>query len=307
MIRNSYHSHSSSNNTVLVERLLLRLAKKWVAGNNVEDALVAAKAANLKGQNAILNYLGESYTEDEKVNQTLEEYYNLLEILRLRKIEGCISVKPSQLGLSIKYDLCLKNLKVLAERAMQFGRFMWIDMESTEFTDDTLAIYLELLEHYCKYTGVAIQSSLRRSASDLLHLIEVGGNVRLVKGAYHENEQNAFQSNADITTNYLRLLKMMFQVDKKGNDTFIFAVATHDSNAIRYAIELWKSSKVGIGDFEFQFLKGIRDELKKDLIQRGFKVAEYIPYGKEWVGYSIRRLRERKRNIFLLARSLVDS
>jgi proline dehydrogenase len=232
----------------------------------------------------------------------------------LSQIEGCISVKPSQLGLSVSYELCLKNLGALTKRAIEFGRFIWIDMESSKYTDDTLMMYLELIGHHHDI-GVVLQSALRRSASDLLHLIEVGGKVRLVKGAYHENEQIAFASHEEVNANYIKLLDILFnrnyKVEKrllnKESEDLKFAVATHDSKLIEHTIGLWKTSKIGIKNFEFEFLKGIRDELKRDLVEGGFRVAEYIPYGDEWLPYSVRRLRERKRNIFLLARSLVQS
>jgi proline dehydrogenase len=280
----------------------------------MEDALIAAKNCNMKGQKAILNYLGEDLTEEERINRTIKEYSNLLERLYLSQIEGCISVKPSQLGLSVSYELCLKNLRALTKRAIEFGRFIWIDMESSKYTDDTLMMYLELIGHHHDI-GVVLQSALRRSASDLLHLIEVGGKVRLVKGAYRENEQIAFASHDEVNANYIKLLDTLFnrnyKVEKrllnKESEDLKFAVATHDSKLIEYTIGLWKTSKIGIKNFEFEFLKGIRDELKRDLVEEGFRVAEYIPYGDEWLPYSGRRLRERKRNIFLLARSLVQS
>jgi len=186
-------------------------------------------------------------------------------------------------------------------------------MESSKYTDDTLVIYLELINYY-NDMGVVLQSTLRRSASDLLHLVEVGGKVRLVKEAYQENEQIAFHSNEKVNANYRKLLEMLFrhnhhQLKNKEVDdnTLMFAIATHDSQLIEYTIELWKNSKIGIKNFEFQFLRGIRDEMRKDLVEKGFRIVEYISYGREWLHYSIRRLRERKRNIFLLARSLVQS
>jgi proline dehydrogenase len=140
----NHHSHDY----LLMERLLLILAKKWAAGDDMGDALIAAKSCNMKGQKAILNCLGEDYTDEERINQTIKEYSTLLERLYLSKVEGCISIKPSQLGLSICYDLCLKNLKTLAARAKEFRRFVWIDMESSKYTDDTLVIYLELINYY---------------------------------------------------------------------------------------------------------------------------------------------------------------
>ena len=303
------------NSYLLMERLLLRLVKKWAAGVDMEDALLAAKSCNIKGQKAILNCLGEDYTEEERINQTVKEYSTLLERLYSDEIEGCISIKLSQLGLSLSYDLCLKNLKVITARAKDFGIFIWIDMESSKYTDYTLAIYLELVNSY-KNIGVVLQSTLRRSASDLLHLLEVDSKVRLVKGAYQENEEIAFHSSAQINANYIKLSEILFGDSSHSyhlknttvdNNTLMFAIATHDSRLIECAIELWKKSRIGIKNFEFQFLRGIHDELKSDLAGKGFRIAEYIPYGREYLHYSIRRLRERKRNIFLLAHSLVQS
>jgi proline dehydrogenase len=183
-------------------------------------------------------------------------------------------------------------------------------MESSKYTDDTLMLYLELFAHYPEI-GVVLQSALRRSASDLLHLMEVGAKVRLVKGAYHENEQIAFVHHEEINANYIKLLEMLFSRNYMNNNEvdngLKFAVATHDSKLIEYAIKLSKTAKIGIKNFEFEFLKGIRDELKSELVEEVFRVAEYIPYGDEWLPYSVRRLSERKRNLFLLARSLVQS
>src|SRR5919202_70735 len=295
-----------------MERLLTRLVKKWAAGQDMEDALIAAKSCNMKGQKAILNYLGEDNTEEEKINRTTKEYSDLLERLHTEQIDGCISVKPSQLGLCISYELCLKNLKAIINRAMEFRIFVWIDMESSKYTDNTLMLYLELFARYSEI-GVVLQSALRRSASDLLHLMEVNAKVRLVKGAYHENEGIAFVHHEEINANYIKLLEMLFSRNyhytnnNRINNTLKFAVATHDSKLIEYAIKLSKTAKIGITNFEFEFLRGIRDELKRNLVEEGFRVAEYIPYGDEWLPYSVRRLRERKRNLFLLARSLVQS
>jgi proline dehydrogenase len=288
--------------------------KKWAAGQDMKDALIVAKECNMKGQRAILNYLGEEYIEEERINRTTEEYSNLLDQLHAHQIDGCISIKPSQLGLCVSYELCLKNLRVLINRALKSSVFVWIDMESSKYTDDTLKLYLELFS-YDPQIGIVIQSTLRRSASDLLHLFEVSGSkVRLVKGAYHENEQIAFVHHEEVNANYIKLLEMLFNrnyiinnnngVD---NNTLQFAVATHDSKLIEHAIMLSKSSKIHIRNFEFEFLKGIRDELKRKLVKEGFRVAEYIPYGDEWLPYSVRRLRERKRNLLLLAHSLVQS
>jgi proline dehydrogenase len=143
--------------------------------------------------------------------------------------------------------------------------------------------------------GIAVQSYLRRSASDLLHIIECGGKIRLVKGAYHESEEHSFTANEEVNANYLKLMKMLFESKN------YFAIATHNSSLIEEAISMGKNTK-----FEFQMLKGIRDELKLELVTKGFAVAEYIPYGNQWLPYSVRRIMERKRNLLLLARSLIQ-
>ena len=297
--------------------MLLSLAKKWSAGAEINDVLAAAKNCNSKGHEAILNCLGEDYTEEEKINLSVREYCTLLQRLNAEKIEGSISVKLSQVGLSLGYDLCLKKMKTMVAMAKELGIFIWIDMESSKYTDSILAVYLILINYY-KNIGVVLQSTLRRSASDLLHLLELEGKVRLVKGAYRENEKLAFRSNSQVNANYKKLLRILFgQVspcndlknsthDNNSNNSLMFAIATHDSKLIEYGIELWKTSRIARKNFQFQFLRGIRDELKKHLTEEGFRTAEYIPYGREYLHYSLRRLRERKRNIFLLARSLLQ-
>lgn len=297
-------SQSHKGTTTLLERLLLKVARKWVSGNTYNDALSSSISSNNKGIHAILNFLGEDDTNKRSIEQTVKEYLLLLDLLHSNFIKGCISVKPTQVGLRIDYDTCLYNFRQIAEKAKSLNSFMWIDIESIQFVEDTIAIYLELLKDY-KQTGVALQSYLKRSSSDLLHLLEQGANVRLVKGAYREGENVAFQSMQKINSNFSKLMKMLFDHNnKRGN---IFAIATHDSRLIDEALGLSTKYDTDKNQLEFQMLMGIHDDLKKILIDRGFKVCEYIPYGSRWLPYSIRRIRERKRNILLLARSLISS
>jgi proline dehydrogenase len=277
-----------------MERLIFRVAKKWVAGYGADEAVSAALDSNMRGLSAILNFLGEYTTDSKVVDQTVNEYLLLMDLMHSKKVRGCISVKPSQLGLAIDYGMCLQNFVKLSTRARKLEQFLWIDMESAKFTEDTIAIYLEVYKQN-DMVGVAIQSYLRRSGSDILHLIEHGGKVRLVKGAYHEIEKYAFSTKEEVDANYVNLMKILI-----GAGTY-FAIATHDSNMIEQAIGLSNNAR-----FEIQLLMGIRDELKVDLVKRNFAVAEYIPYGSQWLPYSVRRIRERKRNLLLLARSLIQ-
>ncbi|MFL6509629.1 MAG: proline dehydrogenase family protein [Nitrososphaera sp.] len=284
---------SQNYDTSLIERLLYRLAKRWVAGYSANEAMGTALDANRHGMSAILNFLGEDIRDSKLVDITVSQYLLLMDLMNSKKVHGCVSVKPTQIGLTIDYDTCLQNFRRLAAKAREVGQFIWLDMESVKSTEDTIAIYLDLYKQY-NMIGVAVQSYLRRSASDLLHIIEYGGKVRLVKGAYHESKEHIFVTNEEVNANYLKLMLMLFESNN------YFAIATHDSSLIAEATRMGKNTS-----FEFQMLKGIRDELKIDLITMGFAVAEYIPYGNQWLPYSVRRIMERKRNLLLLARSLI--
>ena len=269
----------------------------WIAGDTMDDALKSARQANENGMSAILNKLGEHMTSKQKVDQTVSDYLTLVSNLRKSKITGGLSIKPTQVGLAISSKECLGNLDTIIEKALQFQSFVWIDMESSEFTDDTLKIYLSLFEKY-ERLGVVIQANLKRAQSDLDMLLKKGAKIRLVKGAYHENSKNAYRTRHAVDENYRKLMRVLFE---QGNE---FAIATHDSKLIDLAINLSKKHE---RKFEFQMLKGIRDELKPILVKSGFAVSEYIPYGTNWLPYSIRRLKERKRNILLLGSSFIHS
>ena len=298
----SYQSPNS--HSTLLEKFLFKIARKWISGNTYEDALSSARISNGKGISAILNFLGEDTTDKKVIQQTVKEYIMLLDLLENASIDGCISIKPTQVGLRIGVDSCLFNLRQIARKARSLNKFMWLDIESYPFVEDTISIYLNLIKDY-KGIGVAIQSYLKRSSSDLLHLLEQDANIRLVKGAYSENEEIAFRSTDKINSNFSELMTMIFsRVDKNRS---IFAIATHDPRLINEAIELSRKFDTDRRKFEFQLLKGINDEMKVSLVNQGFRVYEYIPYGNHWLPYSVRRIKERKRNILLLARSLIQS
>ena len=283
--------------STLIEKILFKVAKQWIAGDTMDDALKSAREANEHGMNAILNQLGEHFTSNVQVSHAVSDYFTLVSNLRRSKISGGLSIKPTQVGLSISVKECLENLDTIIEIALQSQSFVWIDMESSEHTDNTLKIYQDLFEKY-ERLGVAIQANLKRTQNDLEMLLKKGSKIRLVKGAYRESAKNAYKTRYEVDRNYNKLMQTLFE---QGNE---FAIATHDSKLIDRAIDLSKRYE---RKFEFQMLKGIRDELKPILIKSGFLVSEYIPYGTNWLPYSIRRLRERKRNILLLGSSFLHS
>jgi len=296
-------SHSPEYDPILLERMLFKISKRWIAGYSNTDAIAEARKSNQNGMSAIINYLGEANTERSQIDNSVSEYFTLLDLLKAKNVSGSISVKPTQIGLSVGYDICLENFTKISEKAKQSGHFMWIDIESSKFVEDTLSIYLEILRKN-RDTGVAIQSYLRRSHSDLLHLMENSTNLRIVKGAYSEEKNEAYQSNNEITQNFSRLMKLVF---KESSYKGIVAIATHDSKLVDEALALSTKGSERMKNLQFQLLKGVRDELKQQLVKKGYEVLEYMPYGEKWLQYSLRRIRERKRNIFLLARSLIQS
>ena len=296
-------SHSPEYDPILLERMLFKISKRWIAGYSNTDAIAEARKSNQNGMSAIINYLGEANIERSQIDNSVSEYFTLLDLLKAKNVSGSISVKPTQIGLSVGYDICLENFTKISEKAKQSGHFMWIDIESSKFVEDTLSIYLEILRKN-RDTGVAIQSYLRRSHSDLLHLMENSANLRIVKGAYSEEKNEAYQSNNEITQNFSALMKLVL---KESSYKGIVAIATHDSKLVDEALALSTKGSERMKNLQFQLLKGVRDELKQQLVKKGYEVLEYMPYGEKWLQYSLRRIRERKRNIFLLARSLIQS
>jgi len=280
-----------------MEKILFKVAKHWIAGNTVDDALITAKKAYQSGRNVIINKLGEYHTSKKQIAITIKEYQKILNSYRKWKIRGAISVKPTQIGLSISQKECYRNFEKIIQDASRAHVFVWLDMESAEHTDETIEIYHTFFSRY-ERLGIALQANLKRTENDLNDLLRIGAKIRLVKGAYRENARIAFKSRKEVDGNYLKLMRILFQ---KSNE---FAIASHDEKIIHKAQTL---SKKYPRKFEFQFLKGIREEIKPDLIKKKFVVSDYIPYGTNWLAYSVRRIKERKRNILLLGSSLIQS
>ncbi len=283
--------------TQLMEKVLFKIAKQWIAGNTIDDALGSAKEAYQSGRHTIINKLGEYHTSKKQISTTVNEYQKIVNSFRKWKIRGAISVKPTQIGLSISQKECYRNFEKIIQKARNAHVFVWLDMESTEHTDETIEIYKSYFTKY-ERLGIALQANLKRTENDLNDLLRIGAKIRLVKGAYREKARISFKSKEDVDKNYVKLMRKLF---KNGNE---FAIASHDGKIIQKAENL---SKKYPKKFEFQMLKGIREELKLKLIKKKFVVSDYIPYGVNWLPYSIRRIKERKRNILLLGSSLIQS
>jgi len=280
-----------------MEKALFRVARRWIAGSDLQQALKAANHAYGQNRHVVINRLGEYHTSKRQIARTVSEYIQIISSLRQMGIRGGISVKPTQIGLSISQRECVRNLTDIISSAAKSHIFVWVDMESSDHTDETLEMYNALFARY-ERLGIAVQANLKRSGHDIDDLLGVGAKVRLVKGAYSENGGIAYRTKEKIDARYTTLLETLF---RSGNE---FAVATHDHSMILKAKKLSKQHQ---RKFEFQFLRGIRDDIKPQLIREKFVVTDYIPYGNDWLSYSIRRIRERKRNILLLGSSLLQS
>lgn len=279
----------------LKETFVLPLAKRWIAGVGMDSALEDAKKANARGIGVVINFLGEEIKDPATADAHAEEYLKLQRAIAEGGITGYTSVKLTQLGMGADDEGMRTRVERIATNAEKLGQLLWIDMEGSQFMDVTIDEYLRVHERH-RGVGVALQSYSRRSETDLKRILDSGGAVRLVKGAYRESSQAVFSSKAEVAANFVKLMGELFG---RGNG---FAIATHDTALVDRAKALAGSSKA---DFHFELLKGIRDPLKEELVRSGFKVSEYIPYGDSWYGYSKRRITEHPSNIWLLLRSLV--
>jgi len=265
------------------------LFRRWVAGPRREQAIRHARKMNAKGIGTVINFLGEHYTKQSDVEKTVTEYEELIREIRESKIRSDVSIKLTQFGLGFSKEICTRwadRIVSLAERA---GVFVWIDMESSEHTDDTIEIYKNLLKKH-RNIGVTLQARLRRSGKDAENL--AGATVRVVKGAYKEHSSVAYTGKDEIRKSYTDIIDVLLSGRSR------VAAATHDTKMIRYAL-----SKKSI---EVQMLMGVKNRLKIKLAKRGRRVKEYVPYGEKWIPYVMRRMMERKRNIVYVLRSLLE-
>src|SRR5699024_10311799 len=214
-------------------------------------------------------------------------------------IDSNVSVKLTQLGLDIDVDFCLENMDRITAKAKETGNFVRIDMEDSPRVEATIDIFKRLLKRYGKdHIGLVIQSYLYRSEQDVKELSQQGANLRMVKGAYKEPREVAYPDKQDVDKNFRQLVKMHL------NSGSYTAVATHDESIIQWTKEYTEQQKIPRSQFEFQMLFGIRDALQRELVQEGYKVRVYTPYGKDWYPYFTRRLAERPANALFVLKSL---
>ncbi|MFP7226417.1 proline dehydrogenase [Priestia filamentosa] len=283
--------HASQN------RVLNKAAKKWglrfgagqvVAGDTIEGAMKKVHELNEKGLVCTLDHLGEFVSSREEATEATQYNVRTLEAMAANGVDCNLSVKMTQLGLDIDRSFCLDNMRRILDTAKQYNNFVRIDMEDYAHCQMTLDILRELRETYDN-VGTVIQSYLFRAEQDVKDL--KGVPLRLVKGAYQESPTVAFQNKEDVDKNYVRIIE-----EHLLNGSYT-AIASHDHNIIDKVKEMVKKYNIPRTQFEFQMLYGFRSELQLSLVQEGYKVRVYVPFGKDWFGYFMRRLAERPQNV----------
>lgn len=276
-----------------------RMARRFVAGETIENAISAVRALNERRITASLDLLGESVTQVSEVVAARDEYLRVLEHIARDGLVAHVSVKLTLLGIDLGDDVCVTHMLPVLERAMATGSFVRIDMEGSAYTERTLRLFHEEFHpRFGEHVGVVIQSYLRRSEADITRLTEVGARVRLCKGAYQEPPSLAFPDKADVDRNYIRLLETLLT---RGNYP---AVATHDEQMVEHAKRYAASHAIDADRFEFQMIYGVRRDLQDALRKAGYNVRVYVPYGAHWYPYFMRRLAERPANVMFLLQSI---
>jgi proline dehydrogenase len=279
--------------------LAQRLATRFVAGETLDKALAVSRRLNSEGIAVTLDHLGESVTSLEEAAQARDVYRQALEAMRQSGVEPNISLKLTQFGLDLSPDVCHANVEQLVERAAEIGGggFVRVDMESSAYTDRTLALVTDLHARHGT-VGTVIQAYLYRSRKDVEKLCRLGIRVRLCKGAYLEPPSAAFPHKRQVDENFVELTKLLL------NGGAYPAIATHDERMIEAAKAHAASLHLARDGFEFQMLYGIRRDLQRRLVAEGYRLRLYLPFGQAWYPYYMRRLAERPANVAFVLRNL---
>jgi len=280
-------------------RVGIRLSSRFVAGMEIEDALRVTEAVNKQGMTVSLDSLGESVTSEIEAHAAAEVYHRLLDAIAERKLKANISVKLTQMGLGLSPELADSIALDLTRHAQSTGNFVRIDMEDSSLAQVTLDIVRRIHARIelRGAVGIVIQAYLYRSQSDIEQLVAEGIRVRLCKGAYNEPAEVAFPRKTDVDDNYVRLSCQLLA------SPLYHGLATHDEAMIEAARAFAKQHGIDPSRFEFQMLFGVRRDLQRKLVREGYNVRVYIPFGRDWYPYFMRRLAERPANVLFLARS----
>ncbi|HEX2865999.1 MAG TPA: proline dehydrogenase family protein [Ignavibacteriales bacterium] len=294
---------STLNNTIVkfVEMLpkpvVKIFAQKYIAGDTLQDAIRVVKELNSRGIYATMDVLGEAIQTKSEAIQAKKECMEVLEAIRDNNLMANLSLKPTQLGLGLDRDFGFQEASEVVAKAKELNNFVRLDMEDSPYTDATFEL-LKCLREKFDNVGVVVQAYLKRTLSDVMLLDKMGTNYRLCKGIYIEPEAIAYKDRQKVRDNYLEILKTMF---KDGN---YVGIATHDDYLVEGAQKLIKEMNIPKDKYEFQMLYGVKEDLRDKINAQGHKVRIYVPFGKQWYKYSIRRLKENPQVAWYITKSI---
>jgi proline dehydrogenase len=274
-------------------------ARRFIAGEAVEEAMTAARAIQASGLAITLDHLGESVRTISEAGSATREYIALMDQIATAGIDRNISLKLTQLGLTIDRATCVDNLRRILDAAASRDFFVRVDMEDSPYTAITLDVFGTMWEQGYRNAGVVLQSYLRRSEEDAARMNALGARVRLVKGAYNEPKDVAFQKKTEVDASFVRIMQLLL-----ARGTYP-AIATHDPAMIAATRDFAAARSIARDKFEFQMLYGIRRDLQQELIREGYRLRVYVPFGREWFPYFMRRLGERPANVLFVIRGLL--
>ena len=272
-------------------------AKSVVAGTTIEEAIKSIRELNRRGISCTVDCLGEFVSDHAEATKAKEQIIQVIEAIHDNDVDAHISLKPSQLGLDIDYAFCLQNLKEIAEAASRYELFINIDMENYDRLEPSFRL-LEVLSEEYPNIGTVIQAYFYRAQSDIERLKDY--RLRIVKGAYKETSDVAYQTKLDIDDNFLRLIEYHLMNGK------FTSIATHDHQVINHVKRFVEANHISKDKFEFQMLYGFRTELQYELANEGYQFCTYVPFGTDWYGYFMRRLAERPQNLGLVTKQVFN-
>lgn len=280
-----------------------RMSSRFVAGMSVEDVLAAAEALNAQGMTATLDSLGENVNTPEEARRSADIYHRLLDAISTRRLKANVSVKLTQMGMDLGGELAESIVRELTAHAREVDSFVRVDMEGSPYTEATIDLVRRIHAEpgNAGRIGIVTQAYLHRSQADVSGLLKDGIRIRLCKGAYKEPPAIAFPLKADVDRNFVRLTEMLL------SSGVYHGIATHDEAMIAAAKRYVRAQGIAPSAFEFQMLYGIKRDLQKSLVEEGYGMRVYIPFGTEWYPYFMRRLAERPANVLFIARNLLRS
>lgn len=286
------------------KKLVWIFSKRYIAGENLDDAIRASKELNGQGIKVSIDLLGEYITKMDEAQAYLEQYLEIIGTANQNKIDGNFSVKPSMFGLLLDKEACYQNIRTIVLKAVSYNSFVRIDMEDSQCVDSEIDIFRRLKAEFPKNVGLVFQAYMCRTMDDLKNLMDLNSkdtplNYRLCKGIYIEPANIAFKGHQEVRDHFLADLDFMFQ------NGIYAGIATHDKFLVEGSYKLIEQYKVPANMYEFQMLYGVTPDLRKSIVERGHTMRVYVPFGKHWFGYSTRRLKENPNMVWHILKALV--